>query len=75
MATQIDDTTQTTKVMSGPIANKVYVNVDLDFEIQGSVSGSGTLSGVGIAGKASGSETATVSFCQPVDATLEQGRR
>ncbi len=71
VATQVDDPTHTTKVVAGPIANKVYVNIDLDFDIQGSVSGSGTLSGVGIAGKASGSASATVSFCQPVDATLE----
>ncbi|HTS47179.1 MAG TPA: hypothetical protein VMH05_04510 [Bryobacteraceae bacterium] len=74
VATQIDDPTSTSKVMSGPIASKVFINIELDFDIQGSVSGSGTLSGVGIAGKASGSETATVSFCQPVDATLETGQ-
>jgi hypothetical protein len=71
VATEIDDPTQTTNVVAGPIANKVYINIAMDFSIQDSISGSGTLSGVGIAGKASGSETASVAFCQPVDATLE----
>lgn len=61
---------QTTNIVEGPAANTVYVNIDLDFDIQGSVSGSGTFSGVGVAGKASGSKSATLSFCQPVDATL-----
>jgi len=46
------------------------VNIDLDFSIQGSVSGSGSFSGVGVAGKASGSKATTLSFCQPVDDSM-----
>lgn len=64
------ESTQTAKVQAGPTPGKVYVNIDLDFSIQGTVSGSGTFSGVGIAGKASGSKAATLTFCQPVDDSL-----
>lgn len=43
-----------------------YVNIDLDFDISGNVSGLGTVAGLGISGKASGSLVATLTFCQPV---------
>jgi hypothetical protein len=64
------DSENTQNISAGPTAGIVYVNIDLDFSIQGSVSGSGTLSGVGIAGKASGSAAATLSFSQPVAESL-----
>ena len=64
------DPKNTQNISAGPTAGIVYVNIDLDFSIQGSVSGSGTFSGVGVAGKASGSAAATLSFCQPVADSL-----
>jgi hypothetical protein len=57
-------------VASGPVAGIVWVNIDLDFSIQGAVSGSVTISGIGVAGKAAGSAAATLSFCQPVADSL-----
>ena len=65
------DSKDTTDIVAGPTAGTVYINIDLDFDIKGNLSGSGTLSGFGIAGKASGSEAATLSYCHPVNATLE----
>lgn len=63
------ESTQTTNVcVQAPIGG-VYVNIALDFDIQGSVSGSGSVDGIGISGKASGAEEATLVFCQPVDGT------
>src|ERR1700691_602623 len=64
------DPANTQNISAGPTASIVYVNIDLDFSIQGSASGSGTVSGVGVAGKASGSAAATLSFCQPVADSL-----
>jgi len=64
------DPKNTQNVSGGPGTDEVYVNIDLDFSIQGSVSGSGSISGVGVAGKASGSAAATLSFCQPVSDSL-----
>jgi hypothetical protein len=61
------DSTQTTNVSATPPQDAVYVNIDLDFGIQGSISGSGNVGGFGVEGKLSGGETATLSFCQPVD--------
>jgi hypothetical protein len=68
VAMSIDSTT-TTNVSAQKPAGSVYVNIALDFDIQGSVSGSGNVSGIGIAGKASGAKEATLVFCQPVDGT------
>ncbi len=65
------DSPDTTKISAGPLKDHVYINIEIDFDIKGSVSGSGTFSGIGIAGKASGSETSSFSFCHPVLATLE----
>jgi hypothetical protein len=65
------DSKDTTDIVAGPTAGTVYINIDLDFDIKGNLSGSGTFSGFGIAGKASGSGAATLSYCQPVNATLE----
>lgn len=69
VAMHLDDTT-TTKVSATPPTDCVYVNIDLDFDIQGSASGSGNIGSVGIAGKASGGVTTTLSFSQPVSASL-----
>src|SRR5208283_2369535 len=44
------DSTETNDIVSGPSDGKVYVNIDLDFSIAGSVSGSGDVSGIGISG-------------------------
>jgi hypothetical protein len=40
--------------------------MELDFDIKGDISGGGSAMGVGIAGKASGSAAATLTFCHPV---------
>lgn len=65
------DSSDSIDIYSGPTAGVVYVNIDLDFEITGNVSGSGTLGGIGISGKASGSKSATLSYCHPAKATTE----
>ncbi len=70
MNVESTDPKNTQDVVAGPTDGIIYVNIDLDFSIQSSVSGSGTVSGVGIAGKASGSAAATLSFCQPVSDSL-----
>ena len=68
VAMRIDSTTTTDVMAMGAGTGSVYVNIEMDFDIQGSVSGNGSFQGLGIAGKASGSENATLVFCQPVDA-------
>jgi len=65
------DSTDTMDVIAGPTPGVVYINIDLDFDIKGEVSATGTFSGVGITGKASKSQTATLSYCHPVSGTLE----
>jgi len=70
VAKRLDDTA-TEDIMLGPTTGVVYVNIDLDFDIKGSVSGSGTVSGIGISGKASGSAVATLSYCHPVASEME----
>ncbi len=65
------DSKDTTNVVAGPTPGMVYINIDMDFDIKGNVSGSGTVSGIGIAGKASGSKSATFSYCQPISGDLE----
>ncbi|MGA3054628.1 MAG: hypothetical protein ABSD63_10515 [Candidatus Korobacteraceae bacterium] len=65
------DSKETTNVVAGPTAAMVYINIELDFDIKGTLSGSGNVSGIGIAGKASGSRSATLAYCQPVSAELE----
>lgn len=65
------DSKETTNVLSGPTAEMVYINIELDFDIKGALSGSGNVSGIGIAGKSSGSKNATLSYCHPVSAGLE----
>ncbi len=68
---EIIDSKNTTNVVAGPTPGMVYINIDLDFDIKGDLSGSGSLSGIGIAGKASGSRTTTLSYCQPISDELE----
>ncbi len=65
------DSKETTNVVAGPTAEMVYINIELDFDIKGTLAGGGNVSGVGIAGKASGSRSATLAYCQPVSAELE----
>lgn len=65
------DSKETTNVVAGPTTGMVYVNIELDFDIKGAVSGSGSVSGIGIAGKSSGSRSATLAYCQPISAGLE----
>ncbi len=65
------DSKDTMDVVSGPMLGMVYINIDLDFDITNTLSGSGTAGSIGIAGKASGSKTTTLSYSQPVSAELE----
>ncbi len=65
------DSKETTNVVAGPTAAMVYINIELDFDIKGTLSGGGNVNGIGIAGKASGSRSATLAYCQPVSAELE----
>ena len=54
-------------------AGNVYVNIDLDFDIQGNLSVSGTVGAVGIGGKTSGKGAATFTYCHPVPSDTETG--
>lgn len=65
------DTTECINICAGPSAGVVYINIDLDCDIKGNVSGSGKIGGLGISGKASGSSSATLSYCHPVNANTE----
>ena len=65
------DSKETTNVVAGPTTGMAYINIELDFDIKGTLSGSGSVSGIGIAGKAAGSRSATLAYCQPVSAELE----
>ena len=65
------DSSATTDISEGPNSGHVYINIDLDFDITGNLSGSGTVSGIGIAGKASGAQSATLSYCHPVSGGIE----
>jgi len=65
------DSTDTIDISSGPTDGIVYVNIDLDFDISSDASGSGTVSGIGICGKASGAVGATLSYCHPVHGNIE----
>ena len=66
------DSDDTMDVVAGPTDGIAYINIDLDFDIQGNLSGSGTLpGGTGIGGKASGSNGTTFSFCFPVADTTK----
>jgi hypothetical protein len=60
----------TRNVSAGPTDKIVYVNIDLDFDIKASVSGTGSAGAFGVSGKASGDAATTLSFCQPVSASL-----
>jgi hypothetical protein len=65
------DSADKTDISDGPNAGHVYINVEADFDISGNLGGSGTVSGVGIAGKAAGAENATLSYCHPVSGGIE----
>jgi hypothetical protein len=69
VATTLDATTPS-KILAGPKAGMAYINIDLDFDIKASAKASGSVGGVGIAGAVSGGRCATLSFCQPVDDSL-----
>jgi hypothetical protein len=70
-ALNIADTGKTTNVQLAAAAGTTYINIDLDFSLTGNASGSGTLEGLTISGKAAGSSVTTLSFCQPVPSTTE----
>ena len=70
VATKIDDPADTTDVQL-PAAGMTYINIDIDFDLTGDVSGNGTAWGLAISGKASGSTTTTLSYCQPVNSNTE----
>lgn len=65
------DTTDCVDICAGPTAGVVYINIDLDCDIKGDISGSGKVGGLGISGKASGSASATLSYCHPAKGSTE----
>jgi hypothetical protein len=65
------DSSDSTDITGQPPAGSVYINVEIDFDIQGNLSASGSASGFGIAGKASGKGAATFTYCHPVSGTTE----
>ena len=64
------DADHTTTLSAGPTNGIAYINIDLDFSIKGTAAGGGAVGALGISGSLSGGTSATLSFCQPVDATL-----
>jgi hypothetical protein len=70
-AMEISDTAKTQNVQLTPADETTYINIDLDFGLAGNVSGKGTAYGLTISGKAAGSATTTLSFCQPVPSNTE----
>jgi hypothetical protein len=70
VAMNVESSSSTQKVSAKPIDGSVYVNVDLDFSIQGTVSATASAGTIGISGKVSGSQAASLSFCLPVAGTL-----
>jgi hypothetical protein len=70
VATNIESTSSTEKVSATAPGGSVYINIDLDFTIQGNVSVTAPLGTIGISGKASGSQAASLSFSLPVAGTL-----
>lgn len=65
------DSPDTTNVTAITPAGQVYVNIDLAVSITGTVGASGNINGIGIKGIVSDGQSATLSFSQPVDGTLE----
>ena len=59
----------TAKLPTAPYNGSAYIVLSLDFQISGTVSGSGNISGIGIGGKAMGSADASVTFCHLIDGT------
>ena len=62
------DPSHTTDVQLAPQSG-TYVNIEFDVNITGNIAATGTACGLAIAAKASGSESVTLSFCQPVPPT------
>ncbi|MES1260222.1 MAG: hypothetical protein ABUS49_00700 [Acidobacteriota bacterium] len=65
------DSTERRDIVMGPAAGFAYINLELDFDIQGSAAASGTAGAVCISGQASGSAKASLSYCHRVDAGTE----
>lgn len=65
------DSEDTRNIQMGPAAGSAWINLEFDFDIHGSVSGSGTAGGVGISGTAAGSRSASLSYCHRVDAGVD----
>lgn len=56
----------TSELPGSPYLGSAYIVVSLDFQIVGSVQGSGNVSGLGISGNAKGSSDTSVIFCHQV---------
>lgn len=63
--------TQTEELVSGPVAGKTYINLQLDFSLSASVSGSGAAGALGISGKGTNASVTTLSYCHPADSGVE----
>lgn len=70
VAMNIESISSTEKVSATAPRGSVYINIDLDFAIQGNVSVTAPLGTIGISGKASGSQAASLSCSLPVAGTL-----
>jgi hypothetical protein len=55
----------------GPTSGVTYVNIDMDFEVQGDATASGGSGAFSISGKATGSEVTTYSFSYPANSNTE----
>jgi hypothetical protein len=65
------DSEDTTNIVAGPKDGIAYINIDLDFSVQGTVGAGTAVGALGISGTVAGGRTATLSFCQPVDDSLD----
>ncbi len=65
------DSKQTEGFVTGPLPGRVYINLQLDFSLRGSISGRGNPGMLGVSGKAAGAVVTSLSYCHPTDAGLE----
>jgi hypothetical protein len=61
----------TSELPASPYPGSAYVVLSLDFQISGSVSGSGNVSGLGISGNVKGSSDTSVQFCHQVSGGIK----
>ena len=65
------DATDLQEIYGQAPTGAVYINIDIDFDIQGNLSASGSVGAIGIAGKVSNTGAATFTYCHPIAAETE----